>query len=261
MTLKSTQIPALPSIELAEASVELVRTWVLRSQKLKINKPSKRLAGLLQDAAGLEFAVGFIDGVIRPEDLRVAANNLFQLRRIVPKFLPFHLRLLISLGANFGVVSPWPVIPIARKALRNLVSHLVLDARRGRLRKSTSKLKLQGTTLNINLLGEAVLGKNEADRRIASVSEILKREETKYVSVKVSSIVAPHSPWAFDQTVDEVIERLTPLYEIANSTPVKKFINLDMEEYRDLDLTLAVFKGILQKPQFKNLTAGIVLQA
>ena len=261
MTLKSTQIPALPSFELAEASIELVKTWVSKSQKLKVNKPSKRLAGLLQDPRGLEFAVGFIDGVIRPEDLRVAANNLFQLRRIAPRFLPLHLRLLISLGANFGLIFPWPVVPIARKALRQLVSHLVLDARRAKFRKSVRKLKLQETTLNINLLGEAVLGNHEADRRIAAVAEILRREETEYVSVKVSAIVAPHSPWAFDQTVAEVVERLTPLYEIANSAPKKKFINLDMEEYRDLDLTIAVFKGILQKPQFRNLSAGIVLQA
>ena len=34
-----------------------------------------------------------------------------------------------------------------------------------------------------------------------------------------------------------------------------------MEEYRDLDLTIAVFTRILDEPEFKNLEAGIVLQA
>lgn len=261
MTLKTTQIPSLPSAELVEAAIEQVSAWVSESKKLKVNKPSKRLAGLLQDERGLEFAVGFIDGVIRPEDLRVAANNLYRLRTITPKFLPLHLRLMVALGANFAVLFPWPVIPIARAFLRNLVSHLVLDARRSKLLRSTKKLGLAGTTLNINLLGEAVLGKSEANKRLEAVKEILSRPETEYVSVKVSAIVAPHSPWAFDHAVQEVVERLTPLYEIANSSKVKKFINLDMEEYRDLDLTVAVFKSLLQKPQFRNLTAGIVLQA
>lgn len=261
MTLKTTQIPSLPSAELVEASIEQVRTWVSEAQRLKVNKPSKRLAGLLQDERGLEFAVGFIDGVIRPEDLRVAANNLYRLRTITPKFLPLHLRLMVALGANFAVIFPWPVIPIARAFLRNLVSHLVLDARRKKLQKATKKLGLASTTLNINLFGEAVLGKSEANKRLEAVKEILSRDETEYVSVKVSAIVSPHSPWAFDQTVRNVVERLTPLYEIANSSPKKKFINLDMEEYRDLDLTVAVFKSLLQKPQFTNLTAGIVLQA
>lgn len=261
MTLKTTQIPSLPSAELVDAAIEQVRSWVDESKKLRVNKPSKRLAGLLQDERGLEFAVGFIDGVIRPEDLRVAASNFYTLRAITPRFLPFHLRMMVALGANFAVLFPWPVVPIARAFLRKLVSHLVLDARGKKLRKSTKKLGLSSTTLNINLLGEAVLGKVEANKRLAGVKEILARPETEYVSVKVSAIVSPHSPWAFDQAVDEVVERLIPLYEIANSAPTKKFINLDMEEYRDLDLTIAVFKTLLQKPQFKNLTAGIVLQA
>jgi RHH-type proline utilization regulon transcriptional repressor/proline dehydrogenase/delta 1-pyrroline-5-carboxylate dehydrogenase len=34
-----------------------------------------------------------------------------------------------------------------------------------------------------------------------------------------------------------------------------------MEEYKDLDMTIAVFTRILDKPEFKNLEAGIVLQA
>ncbi|MFM1993801.1 MAG: hypothetical protein RL537_490 [Actinomycetota bacterium] len=261
MTLKTTQIPSLPSAELVDATIEQVSTWVAEAKKLKVNKPSKRLAGLLQDERGLEFAVGFIDGVIRPEDLRVAANNLYNLRAITPRFLPLHLRLLVALGANFAVIFPWPVIPIARAFLRNLVSHLVLDARRNKLQKATKKLGLSATTLNINLLGEAVLGKTEAKKRLEAVKEILSRPETEYVSVKVSAIVSPHSPWAFDQTVREVVERLTPLYAIANNSSPKKFINLDMEEYRDLDLTVAVFKSLLEKTEFKNLTAGIVLQA
>ena len=54
---------------------------------------------------------------------------------------------------------------------------------------------------------------------------------------------------------------LLPLYQYAASSSIPKFINLDMEEYKDLDLTLAVFTGILDRPEFKDLAAGIVLQA
>ncbi|MCK5756901.1 MAG: bifunctional proline dehydrogenase/L-glutamate gamma-semialdehyde dehydrogenase, partial [Mycobacterium sp.] len=41
----------------------------------------------------------------------------------------------------------------------------------------------------------------------------------------------------------------------------RKFINLDMEEYRDLELTLAVFTRLLDRPELLSLEAGIVLQA
>ncbi|MDG2479003.1 MAG: bifunctional proline dehydrogenase/L-glutamate gamma-semialdehyde dehydrogenase, partial [Aquiluna sp.] len=171
------------------------------------------------------------------------------------------LRFLLSVGANLARPFPWIVIPIARKVLRSFVAHLVIDATPSKLSRSISRLRAQGSTLNINLLGEAVLGKKEADRRLQKVSQVLSRPDVDYVSVKVSAIVSPHSAWSFNETVIDVIERLTPLYEIASESKTKKFINLDMEEYHDLDMTVAVFKGILSKPQFQNLEAGIVLQA
>ena len=38
-------------------------------------------------------------------------------------------------------------------------------------------------------------------------------------------------------------------------------VNFDMEEYRDLSITVETFIRALNKPEFKNLTAGIALQA
>ncbi len=261
MALSTTHIPSLSTKdELARAVIDQVEQWVLASSQMKSSAAAKRLSGLLQDPSGLEFAVGFVDGVIRPEDLNVAAKNLYQLRKITPRFLPLPLRMLLSLGANLAPLFPWIVIPIARKVLRSFVAHLVIDASSSRLTKSLKKLKQGGTRLNINLLGEAVLGRKEADRRLGKVKELLERSDVDYVSVKVSATINPHSPYAFDQTVEEVVERLTPLYEIAVRGG-NKFINLDMEEYHDLDMTVAVFKKILSKPEFTNLTAGIVLQA
>ena len=46
----------------------------------------------------------------------------------------------------------------------------------------------------------------------------------------------------------------------ARASP-RVFVNLDMEEYRDLELTLAVFMQVLDEPDLVGLDAGIVLQA
>ena len=62
----------------------------------------------------------------------------------------------------------------------------------------------------------------------------------------------------FDEVVEEAVRRLTPLYELAASSSPKKFINLDMEEYKDLDMTIEVFTKILDQPHLKDLEAGIV---
>uniref|UniRef100_UPI000AD989A9 proline dehydrogenase family protein n=1 Tax=Cellulosimicrobium cellulans TaxID=1710 RepID=UPI000AD989A9 len=55
------------------------------------------------------------------------------------------------------------------------------------------------------------------------------------------------------------VERLLPLYRAARDHGV--FLNLDMEEYRDLALTTEVFRAVLSRDEFRDLQAGIVLQA
>ena len=256
----SANIP-VPSDVLAQESIALVRHWLNEAAKFPADVSAQRLAGVLKDPNGLDFTVGFVDGVIRPEDLSVAARNLATLAPQVPAFLPWYMRGAVRLGGVMAPVLPQIVIPMARKVLREMVGHLIVDATDAKLGPAITKIRKGGVDLNINLLGEAVLGENEANRRLEGTLKLLARDDVDYVSIKESSTVAPHSPWAFDDAVDHVVEKLTPLYTLANSFPKAKFINLDMEEYKDLGMTIAVFKRLLDKPEFKNLEAGIVLQA
>lgn len=50
-------------------------------------------------------------------------------------------------------------------------------------------------------------------------------------------------------------------YVDENGVTRPKFINLDMEEYKDAHFTMRLFKEVLSKPEFKNYSAGIVVQA
>ena len=247
--------------DLADEAIATVHRWLSDSAQIAPDKSAERLAGVLRDPLGLEFTLGFVDRVVRPEDLRVAARNLERLSRAIPSFLPWYLRIAILIGGGFAPLLPWIVVPIARRVLRGMVSHLVVDATPKSLDKTLRHLRRQHIRLNINLLGEAVLGDAESDRRLAGTRTLLERDDVDYVSIKVSSVAAQLSMWAFDETVERVVERLTPLYELAASSPSPKFINLDMEEFRDLDLTVAVFKRILDQPRLAKLQAGIVLQA
>lgn len=241
--------------------VALVRTWLDEAAAQPVAPAARRLADVLRDPRGLDFTVGFVDGVIRPEDNVVAAANLRDLARNAPGFLPWHLRLLVKLGALVSVVAPGIVIPIAQRALRKMVGHLLVDASDARLGRAIARIRARGVGLNINLLGEAVMGRREAARRLAGTEQLLARPDVDYVSIKVSATVPPHSPWAFDEAVDDIEQNLLPLFSFAASSPAKKFINLDMEEYRDLDLTIAVFTRLLDRPELLGLEAGIVLQA
>jgi RHH-type transcriptional regulator, proline utilization regulon repressor / proline dehydrogenase / delta 1-pyrroline-5-carboxylate dehydrogenase len=51
------------------------------------------------------------------------------------------------------------------------------------------------------------------------------------------------------------------VYEHRDGRRVPKFVNLDMEEYRDLEITAAAFTRTLARAEFKRHAAGIVLQA
>ena len=246
---------------LSAEAIALVRHWLTEAAKVPVDASAEQLAGVLKDPNGLEFTVGFVDGVVRPEDLHVAARNLAALAPKVPAFLPWHMRSAVRLGGTMAPVLPQVVIPIARRVLREMVGHLIVDATDAKLGPAIAKIRKDGIKLNVNLLGEAVLGEHEASRRLEGTHTLLARPDVDYVSIKVSSTVAPHSAWAFDEAVEHVVEKLTPLFAKAASFPKAKFINLDMEEYKDLDMTIAVFTRILDKPEFKNLEAGIVLQA
>ena len=260
----STGVPSTDNLDLADDVDALVHRWIDAAATKPVHSSATRLASVLKDEGGLAFTVGFVDRVVRPEDKRIAARSFRELAASAPRFLPWHLRLALRLGAALSRLAPLLVIGVVRRAFRAMVGHLLLDATDARLGRQIARLRERGVSLNINLLGEAVLGQREADRRLAGTRRLLERTDVDYVSIKVSSPVAPHAVWAYDAAVDHVVERLLPLYRYAASQSargVHKFINLDMEEYRDLDMTIDVFTRILDHSDLHDLEAGIVLQA
>ncbi|MCU4673848.1 bifunctional proline dehydrogenase/L-glutamate gamma-semialdehyde dehydrogenase [Microbacterium fluvii] len=250
-----------PTPDLADEAIALVRRWLVEARGIPASASAERLAGVLRDPNGLAFTMGFVDGVVRPEDTRVAAHALREVAPLVPGFLPWYLRAAVRVGGVAAPIAPGVVVPIARAVLRRMVGHLIVDARDAQLGRAISTLRRDGVRLNVNLLGEAVLGQQEAQRRLEGTMRLLQRDDVDYVSIKVSSVIGPHSAWAFDEAVEMIVARLRPLFRLAATAPTPKFINLDMEEYRDLDLTTAVFTRLLDEDEFTGLEAGIVLQA
>jgi len=255
--------------ERARRAVALAQRWIDEAAAAHADPAAARLAGVLRDPNGLPFTLGFVDDVMRPESLGAAAAGLNRVAPLVPGFLPWYLRAAVRAGGLVAQGLPAPTVPIARTVLREMVGHLIADARPAKLTSTIAKLRANGARLNLNLLGEAVLGEDEAQRRLDGIHELIRRDDVDYVSVKVSAVVSRISMWAFDEVVEQVAERLLPLYLTAAGDPWasaspksrQTFINLDMEEYRDLDLTIAVFTRILEDPRLKDLEAGIVLQA
>ncbi|RPF20067.1 proline dehydrogenase family protein [Myceligenerans xiligouense] len=260
---------AVSAESLADDAVALARRWIRASEQRAAHpsaadraaaRASESLSALVSDPAGLELAMSFVDDVARPQDSRVAAKALARLgdQAGAATFLGPVDKLLFRAGALAAPVAPAVVVPAARARLKQLVGHLVADAGPG-LTAHLSRTRAQGYTLNVNLLGEAVLGETEAAARLQRTIRLVERPDVDYVSVKVSSVAAQLVTWDLPGSRDRVVEHLLPLYRAAREHGV--FVNLDMEEYRDLALTAEVFKAVLDRDEFRDVEAGIVLQA
>ncbi|GAA1999367.1 bifunctional proline dehydrogenase/L-glutamate gamma-semialdehyde dehydrogenase [Brevibacterium samyangense] len=249
---------------LADSAVATVRRWLRTSASASVakNPSAERLSAVLSDPNGLDFTVGFVDRVIRTDDPVAAAGALRDIAQLAPETLSRLDRAQITAGAALAPFLPQVVVPAARARLRSMVGHMVVDARDKPFGKAVAHLTADGHRLNINLLGEAVLGEEEAVHHLEETHRLVGRPDVDYVSIKVSSIASQLTMWAYEETVEYVVDRLRPLYREAAAAPAgSKFINLDMEEYRDLELTMEVFTRLLSEPEMHHLEAGIVLQA
>lgn len=265
MVSHGTAAPPGADTDLLDRAIELAGTWrdaageVSRHQA----RTARRLTALLEDPAGFEVATGFLDRVTRATGDRVAAEQLADVvdGRGIPRFLSVVDRVLFAVGGRVAPVAPAIAMPLARARLRQLVGHLVVDADPDALAARLAGARADGQQLNINLLGEAVLGEREARRRLERTLDLVARPDVDHVSVKITGIAAQLNPWAFDAELERISDRLRQLYLAAAATDPPTFVNLDLEEHRDLELSLEAFTRLLDEPALQQVEAGIVLQA
>jgi len=250
---------------LADEAVDLVQRWLAaaaRAETREDRRTSERLHRLVADPDGVAFTMQFVDRVIRPDEHDVAADQLHRLAgpgRPLPRFLPPVDRVLLRAGATLAPRLPRLVMPLARRRMRQIVGHLVVDAHGDAMDRHLGRRRAEGYDLNVNLLGEAVLGEREAQRRLDATIGLLADENVDYVSVKISGIAAQLQHWAWDDSVDRISDRLRTVLRAAAERGT--FVNLDMEEYHDLELTMAAFCRVLDEDELLASEAGIVLQA
>lgn len=250
---------------LADEAVDVVLRWLdaaAGAETSEDRRSARRLHRLVDDPDGVAFTMRFVDRVIRPDDQRVAAHQLHALaggRSSLPRFLSPVDRVLLRAGANLAPALPRLVMPLARRRMRQIVGHLVVDAHGAAMDRHLGARRAEGFDLNVNLLGEAVLGEREAARRLQATIDLLGDEHVDYVSVKISGVASQLQHWAWDDSLDRVAERLRTILRAAQARGT--FVNLDMEEYHDLELTMAAFRRVLDEDEFLGAEAGIVLQA
>jgi RHH-type proline utilization regulon transcriptional repressor/proline dehydrogenase/delta 1-pyrroline-5-carboxylate dehydrogenase len=230
----------------------------LRTKRERANR--RRFARLLRDRNAIEVTMTLTDEVMRVSARASAADILRGAagRASVAGFGAFNA-VGLRLVALLSRLAPSMAVRVVHSRVRGLSKDLILASEAPSLQHHLAIRTREGIGLNINVLGEAVLGEREANERLERVLEMMQRNEVTYISVKVSAIVSQITTIDHEGSLARVVDQLRILYRAGQSDGV--FINLDMEEYRDLRLTVDGFRAVLSEPEFAGISAGIVLQA
>ena len=249
------------SLKLAKELQHKIEAHISQSER----EFHKKMQKLLNNPKNKVMLIELLDRSFRCKD-RTASFELIEhtLKKfgIADFFTSFEKFLLFSF-INFGRFAPSISVPFFVSHLRKDTSAMVLDASESFLKPHIEKRKNEDKiTLNVNLIGEEVLGEAESAYRIKKYEEALKSSYITYISIKITTIFSQINIIDYEYSKDEVVKRLDYLYALAREEEkrqgIEKFINLDMEEFRDLELTVAAFMESLSKFDIK---AGIVLQA
>ena len=255
-------------------AIALAEKWQNRASELVSDFDQKfhvKMNKMLSHPKDKVFLIELMDQSFRTKNPKRVADQIEFLfsKYEMASFFTSSERFLVFLFLNAGIYLPQISVPLFIKSVRDDTQTVVIKGEDDTLNAHLVKRHSEGTRVNLNLIGEVVLGEAEAEERIEKYLKVLENPNVDYISIKISTIFSQINALAYEETVEELVSRLSRIYAQAKKysyTNAKgeqenKFINLDMEEYRDLSLTFNAFTKTLDKPEFKDFHAGIVLQA
>lgn len=169
------------------------------------------------------------------------------------------------------------VAAACRAMIERIGSGLIAGENPDEVAPRLRSLERQGLLFSLDLLGEHVSSREQADRfatryrtMIETLPERLGAAESSEasrkagprvnLSIKLSALTHLFDPLDPRGTTRRVIDHLRPLFIAARQHDV--FLNLDMERYAFRDLTLEIVKELLSDPDMRGYPhVGVVMQA
>ncbi|MEM7235584.1 MAG: proline dehydrogenase family protein, partial [Planctomycetota bacterium] len=260
--------------ETIQRALFIARTLQGRAQELQTSEERKQqteLDRMIQNPSDKATLTALTDQAFRSEAVARAANQLVHIldAQGVPRFFSPLDRTLLRGFQSFGSYLPGVTIPLVKDKMRRETANVIIPAEEEHLCEHLENRRNEGVRMNVNFLGEAILGEVEASHRLKQYLSAFQLDEVEVMSVKISTIYSQIWPIAREHSIRQLCERMEHLYRAAakgrfersDGSVVPKFVYLDMEEYRDLSLTAEVFMRTLERPGLEEVSAGIVLQA
>jgi RHH-type proline utilization regulon transcriptional repressor/proline dehydrogenase/delta 1-pyrroline-5-carboxylate dehydrogenase len=266
--------PAMSHPVAVQKALLVARRLQERARALQTSSERRQQAELdrmLQTPSDKATLALMTDQAFRTSDPARAVEHLTHILDVqgVPRFFGPVDRTLMKGFQSFGGFVPGVALPLVKDQMQKETANVILPGEKEMLTRHLGERRAEGVRMNVNFLGEAILSEPEAERRLQQYLQGLQWPEIEVVSIKISTVYSQISPIAREHTVAVLCDRLERLFRTADrarftrpdGTVVPKFVYLDMEEYRDKELTAAAFMRTLDRDGLGHVRAGIALQS
>lgn len=193
----------------------------------------------------------------------------------VPRALDFGLDLADHLP--FGRAA---TASMARRNITRVAQQFIVGSDPRAALGNLERLWRAGAGATVDLLGEKTVTSAEADRyaaRVVDLLEVLTGAASAWppddhlerddlapiprvnVSVKPTALATHYGPLGRESGLEGAKERLRPILRLARDRGAH--VHFDAEHYDVKDLTLQLFRELLDEPEFAEVEAGAVIQA
>jgi RHH-type proline utilization regulon transcriptional repressor/proline dehydrogenase/delta 1-pyrroline-5-carboxylate dehydrogenase len=221
----------------------------------------RNLTWLLDNDKARLFSTALTDRFYRSSDPVRAVNMMLQIvdRTNCMSELPLIDRLQLGTARIFGPAVPTVTAFAVASRVRSESLHYLWLAESAQLKKNISHSS-DSFDLNLNLLGEEVLGYQEASHRLAAYQELASQYEVSALSLKLSSLDPHLDVLDFEGSVQRCVKAASLIIESSSErSGASPLFYFDMESYHDLELTEAVLGELLLR--FQQVKLGIAIQA
>ncbi len=188
-------------------------------------------------------------------------------------------------AAGFGGAIAAKIMGVAiRSNIEGMGRQFIIGQNVKEAMKGFARLRKNGFTFTVDLLGEASVNEEESDAYAAGYHEVLDAlaaEQQTWspqpgngpeaafdwgatpkvnVSIKPSALYSQAKPVAQEDSVDGIYKRLAPIYK--KVMDMGGFLCIDMEQLKYQEMTIALYKRLRSAPEFRHYPhLSIVLQA
>ncbi|HEX2118708.1 MAG TPA: proline dehydrogenase family protein [Acidimicrobiales bacterium] len=169
---------------------------------------------------------------------------------------------------------------LARRSISRVAEQFIVGQTPAEAVAGLRTLWAHGSAFTVDLLGEKTLTEADADRYAARVGELLRTLSAAApgwpaaphlesddlgplsrvnVSIKPTALATRYAPLTRADGLAGAKSRLRPL--LAEAAAAGAYVHFDAEHYDVKDLTLQLFRELLDEPELAGLDAGIVIQA